>query len=93
VIQIDTRAPAAPVITAPIGNAQTSFTLTGTAEAGTTVEVFEDGSSRGTVAAIDGMWSKPFTGAPSGTHTYTARTTDIAGNTSAVSAGSSLRIG
>jgi hypothetical protein len=57
------------------------------------VEVFENGSSRGTLAASNGTWSKLFTGVPSGTRTFTARATDLAGNTSAVSAGSSLRIG
>lgn len=93
VIQIDTRAPAPPVITAPAGSAPTTFTLTGTAEAGTTVEVFENGSSRGTVATSNGTWSRTLTGVPSGTRTFTAGATDFAGNRSAVSAGVILRIG
>jgi hypothetical protein len=93
VVQLDTRVPAAPVITAPAGTVPTSFTLTGTAEAGTTVEVFENGSSRGTVSAGNGTWTKGFTGVPSGTRTFTARTTDLAGNTSVVSAGASLQVG
>ena len=54
VIQIDTRPPAAPVITGIIS----PFTLVGTAEAGTTVELFENGQSRGTVSAANGTWSR-----------------------------------
>ena len=79
VIQIDTRAPAAPAITGIIS----PFTLVGTAEAGTTVELFENGQSRGTVSAANGTWSRPLS---AGAGSFTARTTDFAGNQSPVSA-------
>jgi hypothetical protein len=93
VIQVDTRAPAAPVITAPMTSTGSTFTLSGTAEPGTTVEVFENGSSRGTVSASNGSWSKSFAGVPTGTRAFTAKATDIAGNISVVSAGYYLQIG
>ncbi len=95
VVQVDTRAPAAPGFTSPAANSAvgTAFTLTGTAEAGTTVELFEDGVSRGTLAASNGTWSKQLSGVTAGTRTYTAKTTDFAGNTSPPSSGYSLRVG
>ncbi len=87
VIQVDTVAPAAPVITSPASGASvpSSFTLSGTVEGGTTVEVFENGASRGTVAGSDGNWSRDIYNAPSGSRSYTARATDLAGNVSAQS--------
>ena len=91
-IQFDTRAPAAPVITAPITSSATAFTLSGTAEPGTVVEVFENGVSRGTVATSNGTWSKAFSGVPTGTRTFTAKATDYAGNVSTISAGYYLSV-
>ena len=79
VIQIDSRPPAAPVITGIIS----PFTLIGTAEAGTTVELFENGQSRGTVSAANGTWSRAIN---AGAGSFTAKTTDFAGNQSALSA-------
>jgi hypothetical protein len=78
VVQIDSRPPDAPVITGLYG----TFTLTGTAESGTTVEVFENGQSRGTVSAANGTWTRTLS---SVTGPFTARTTDFAGNQSALS--------
>ena len=92
VIQVDTRPPAPPVITAPATTATTSFTLAGTAEPGTTIEVFENGSSRGTIAAPGGSWTKSFTGVPRGVRSYTATATDMAGNRSTPSAARTLTI-
>jgi probable HAF family extracellular repeat protein len=91
VVFVDSTAPAAPVITTD-GPVPASFTLTGTAEPGSTVEVLMNGVSQGTVAAVNGTWSKPFS-VGAGTRTYTARATDLAGNTSVLSAGRSLRAG
>jgi hypothetical protein len=84
VIQVDTRAPSAPVITTD-GALPRTFTLTGSAAPGSTVEVLMNGVSQGTVAASSGTWSKSITGGSAGTRTYTARATDIAGNVSALS--------
>ncbi|MCQ7029964.1 hypothetical protein MRO55_26020, partial [Escherichia coli] len=61
VLRVDTTAPAAPVITAPADGASvgSSFTLSGTAEAGTVAEVFENGMSRGTSAvSYSGEWER-----------------------------------
>ena len=95
VIMVDTRAPAAPSFTAPAAGSTvaTSFTLTGTAESGTTLELFDNGISQGTIAAMGGTWSRQMSGVVSGTHSFTARVTDLAGNVSAMSAGWSLRVG
>lgn len=92
VLHVDTKPPAAPVITAPISGTGSSFTLTGTAEPGTVVEVFENGSSRGTISTSNGTWSKTFAGVPTGTRTYTAKAIDFAGNVSPVSASYYLQI-
>ena len=87
VIQVDTVAPPAPVFTSPASGASvpSSFTLNGTVESGTTVEVFENGASRGTVAGSGGTWSRDIYNAPSGSRSYTARATDLAGNVSSSS--------
>jgi hypothetical protein len=83
---IDVSAPAAPVIASPAegtSNSTGNFTLSGTAEPGSVVEVFDGGTSKGTTtAASDGTWSKALLGVADGSHTYTARATDAAGNTS-----------
>jgi len=59
----------------------------GTAEAGSTVEIFLDGSSKGTtVADSNGAWGFTIsTSLPEGKKTITATATDLAGNTSTIS--------
>jgi uncharacterized repeat protein (TIGR01451 family) len=86
---VDTTAPAAPVITAPSNNANTTATpaISGTAEANSTVTVLVDGQPVGTTTAdAMGRWTftptTPLTGGP---HTLTATARDSAGNTSAPS--------
>jgi hypothetical protein len=83
----DTTAPAAPVITSPANNTHDidgSFTISGTAEANSTVEVFEGTASRGTTATdASGTWSVPLSGVTEGNHTYAATAKDAAGNVSA----------
>jgi hypothetical protein len=85
VILVDTTAPKAPVITAPAEGAIVagSFTVSGTAESGATVELFESGVSRGTIAASGGTWTRQITGVSYGSSPrYTARAIDLAGNVS-----------
>ena len=88
--------PAAPAITEPADNAYNStgnISLSGTAEAGSTVTVFEDGASKGvTTADARGRWSKALTGVAEGSHTYTATATDKAGNTSPASAALTITV-
>ncbi len=93
---IDTMAPDAPVIggispdtggSATDGITDTGgVTLSGTAEAGTTVTVDEAGNTLGTATADqNGAWTLGLT-LSEGAHTLTATASDVAGNVSAVSA-------
>ncbi len=94
-VTIDTTAPATPVITAVTDDTGTggdgitsdaTLTLTGTAEAGATIEVFDGAVSLGTATADEtGAWT--FTTAPlaDGQHSLTAVASDAAGNASAAS--------
>jgi outer membrane protein OmpA-like peptidoglycan-associated protein len=87
---VDTTAPNAPVITSPTQGSTTSDTtptLTGTAEPGSTVTVTENGVTLCTaVTDASGNWScTPTTPLANGPHAITATTTDPAGNTSPAS--------
>jgi hypothetical protein len=89
---VDTVPPAAPVIKTPSAGATTSDdtpTITGTAEAGSTVTVYVDGKAVGTTTADgSGNWSlTPSVPLSDGTHTITSTATDKAGNTSALPTG------
>ncbi|MCK7241299.1 Ig-like domain-containing protein [Enterobacter kobei] len=101
-LTIDTTPPALPVLTSildDVGNAATPVanggltndaqpTLSGTAEAGSTVKIFDNGVQIGSVTAIGGAWS--FTPSPAlgnGSHNLTFTATDAAGNASAPTAG------
>jgi hypothetical protein len=94
--RVDTTAPPPPVVESPADGASTAndtVTVSGTAEPGTTVEVFDGAASRGTTPADGaGAWSTTLTGVADGSHTYTARATDAAGNTSAVSNGRRITV-
>ena len=101
-ITFDSGLPAAPVITGFTDNtgfagdnltSDTTPTLTGTAEAGTTVEIFDGQTSLGT-AIVDGAGDWSFTTGVlgEGYHNLTARATDAAGNKGAVSAPLNLGI-
>jgi hypothetical protein len=75
------------------GTAPASFALSGTAEAGSTVEVFEGSLSMGTTRThASGAWSKALSNVAGGTHTYTARANDDAGSTSALSGPRTLTV-
>lgn len=86
---IDATAPAAPSITNPANNTRDndgSFTLSGTAEPNSTVRIFEGTNLKGTtITGADGAWIKAFSAVTDGSHTYTAKARDTAGNTSAPS--------
>ena len=96
-VTIDTTAPGAPSITGFAGDSGTAgdhitndrtLTLSGTAEAGNTVEVFRDGVSIGTmVADLNGDWSLADANSlVDGTYQFTAKATDGAGNQGPASA-------
>ena len=94
--QIDTTAPATPRIssfTPDGGTAAGGFTsahvltLTGTAQANSTVEVFDGSAELGTTTANgNGVWSYTTPTLSNGSQSFTAKAIDAAGNLSAASA-------
>ena len=86
---VDTTPPATPAITSPADgatSASAALTVSGTAEPGSIVELFDGATSKGvTTATAGGAWSKAVTALADGSHTFTAVATDAAGNTSGVS--------
>jgi hypothetical protein len=83
-------APSAPTITSPQNNSYDtdgSLSVSGNAEAGSTVELFEGTTSKGTTKAdsSSGAWSIALSGLSDGSHTYTAKAKDATGNTSSAS--------
>src|SRR5690606_26297979 len=71
----------------------TTPTLTGTAEAGATVEILLGGTVVGSVVADgDGAWSWTSAALAEGVHTFTARSIDAAGNVSPVSTGLTIGV-
>jgi hypothetical protein len=88
-LQIDTTVPTAPVISSDSpasGTAVDAVTLVGTAEANSTVTVYEGTSALGTVIANNsGAWSFTTGTLAAGSYTFTATATDAAGNVSAMS--------
>ncbi len=97
-IRLDTAsvAPSTPVLNAASDSGSSSNdrvtnvitpTLTGTAEAGSTITVYDtDGATvLGTAAATGGAWSITSSALAQGVHSLTAKATDAAGNVSAAS--------
>ena len=84
----DTTPPAAPVISSPADgsyDADGRLTFDGTAEAHSKVELFEEGQNSPVVAATadpSGGWHAELAAVTEGAHTFTAKATDAAGNTS-----------
>ena len=87
-VLIDTTAPDKPVITSPSGTINTSTpAIVGTAEAGSSVKLYDNGVLFGSVTT-NGSGNFSFTtGTPlsAGSHTLTATATDLAGNVSPAS--------
>jgi probable HAF family extracellular repeat protein len=86
----DSQAPSAPTVSSPQNNtydSDGSFSVSGSAEAASTVELFEGTTSKGTTKAdsSSGAWSIPLSGVSEGSHTYYAKAKDAAGNTSPAS--------
>ena len=95
-LKVDTVAPNAPTVasfsndTGVVGDGITAAnvqTLTGTAEAGSTVNVYDGATLLGTATAnVSGAWSFTTATLADGAHAFTAKATDAAGNISAASA-------
>ncbi len=81
-VTVDRTLPAAPTVSSvSTPTSSDPVLVTGTAEPGTTVVVFVDGSAAGTaVADGTGSFSIPLTGLAEGPHTFTSVATDPAGN-------------
>jgi hypothetical protein len=96
----DVTAPAAPEITAvapstgKAGDTITSVvTLSGTAEGGSTVKLFDGSTQIGTTRAnANGAWSYATAELSEGTYSFTATATDAAGNTSSESSLLNVRV-
>jgi hypothetical protein len=71
-------------------DATTSFS--GTADAGTTVKLYDGATEIGSVTASGGTWTIPVAGLAEGSHTITARAFDAVGNASAASSGLAVTV-
>lgn len=69
----------------------TGLTISGNAETGTTVQVFDGVTSKGTTVAAGGTWTLDISLA-AGVHSITAKSTDAAGNVSAASSPLSITV-
>ena len=96
-LTVDTHAPAAAtlVVTDDITDTvvpdqgttnDATPTLSGTAEAGSTVTISDGSTVLGTVVATDGTWTFTTGDLTDGSHTFSVTATDAAGNTSVASA-------
>ena len=95
-VTIDTTAPVAPVLTAAVLTSVSGDTLSvsGTAEANSTIEVLVGATSLGTVQANNaGAWTLAYAGAGVASGNVTARASDAAGNVSTASAAFALGVG
>src|ERR1019366_1120107 len=101
-VTVDTVAPVAPTITSfspdsgtvgdGITNAST-LTLTGTAEANSTVKVYDGATLLGSATANgSGAWNFVTAALVNGAHSLTATATDVAGNTGAASTALSVTV-
>ncbi|MDI4231375.1 Ig-like domain-containing protein [Bradyrhizobium sp. Arg237L] len=85
-VTIDTTAPTAPALKANSVVDTSHVQLSGTAEAGNTVKVYDGSNVVGTATAgTNGSWSVTTSALSNGTHDLTAKATDVAGNVSAAS--------
>jgi uncharacterized protein YhjY with autotransporter beta-barrel domain len=90
---VDTAAPAAPTVTAPVSGSTTNDntpTFTGTTEANSVVRVFIGGSFAGNATVTSTNWSYTPTTLADGSHNFWATATDVAGNLSPQSATGTL---
>ncbi len=84
IITLDSTAPAVAISTLAQAVNTASFTLSGTAEVGSIVDVLKEGASIGAATVTGGSWTKSVT-LTEGANTFTATATDAAGNTSPLS--------
>ncbi|MBR1170972.1 Ig-like domain-containing protein, partial [Bradyrhizobium liaoningense] len=86
-LMVDTAAPDAPIPVSDILASDNKVVVSGTAEAGSTIKLYEGTTLLGTaVAGSGGTWSIMTGSLAAGAHAFTATSTDPAGNTSCPSA-------
>ncbi|MCP3460039.1 Ig-like domain-containing protein [Bradyrhizobium sp. CCGUVB23] len=86
-VTVDTVAPNAPVLVSDALAASNKVVVSGTAEAGSAIKLYEGTTLLGTaVTASNGRWSVTTGSLSDGTHAFTATATDAAGNVSTLSA-------
>ncbi|WBL80335.1 Ig-like domain-containing protein [Bradyrhizobium xenonodulans] len=86
-VAVDTVAPNAPTIVSDTIGSSNTIGVAGTAEAGSTIKLYEGSSLLGTaVTASNGVWSITTGSLAQGAHVFTATATDAAGNSSGLSA-------
>ncbi|MDA9488055.1 Ig-like domain-containing protein, partial [Bradyrhizobium sp. CCBAU 11361] len=86
-VTIDTVAPNAPVLVSDTLAASNKVVVSGTAEAGSTITLYEGRTLLGSsVTASNGTWSVTTGSLADGAHAFTATATDAAGNVSSLSA-------
>jgi hypothetical protein len=92
-VTIDTEAPVAPTIAASTPTSDHVEVLIGTAEANSTVTIFDGETELGTVTAdAQGIWSYTTEALSVGSHSFTAKATDAAGNTGTASSETTVTI-
>src|ERR1019366_8550560 len=85
-VTVDTVVPNAPVIVSDTTINTNEVALTGTAEANSTVTVYDGTTKLGTATAnASGAWSFTTGALANGAHSFTATATDAAGNISVAS--------
>lgn len=85
-VLIDTVAPKAPVVVSDAAASGTSMNVSGTAEAGALVRLYEGATLLGTgTATANGTWTINSGNLSAGAHAFSATATDAAGNVSALS--------
>ena len=95
-VKIDTTAPNAPTMTSTTAVAAakgSAVTVTGTAEANSTVQVFDGKTQIGTATANEkGAWTYVADSLSDGSHSFTTKAMDAAGNTSGASSAFDVKI-
>ncbi|MDF0494641.1 Ig-like domain-containing protein [Bradyrhizobium yuanmingense] len=85
-ITVDTTAPTAPTIVSQTVNSANQVVMSGKAEASSVVKLFDGTTQIGTVTAdSSGVWGYTTGTLAAGSHSLTAKATDVAGNTSVAS--------
>jgi hypothetical protein len=100
-VTIDTHGPAAPTLAAysqsgsAVGSTTTSndLILKGTAEANSTIDIFDGGKQIGTATTgTSGTWSFDSGHLANGSHSFTSKAVDVAGNIGAASAVDTVKV-